>query len=699
MYNIKNTRGGIGMTIASYFKKVSGFKKGSDTSANEEQERIEAVRKNWQKLRYASEEIKNNRDIILEAVQQNGRALQYASEKLQNDRELVRAAVQNDVWALSCASKKLRNDHDFILEMVQQNANALLYASEKMKNKRDIVLAAIQKSWRSLEFASENMTNNPDIVMAAIQKSGWALEFASVNMKNNPDIVLAAVQKDGRALYHASVERKNDYAIVMAAVRQKGWALSDASEELKNNFVIVLEAVKQDAWALQFASEELRNNRHIVLAAVRHNGLALQFASEELRNDPDIVLAAMRQNGKAVKNASEELRNDCYFGLKAVRQDTCTLMHLSEEPRKDREIILTAVRHNGMALQYASDELRNDPAIVLTAVRKNWRAYEFASEDLKNDQNLSLIAQQEREGQSSRKTQALNFLWLNLDLPAKPDPVDGSIRLPLPEEYIQNVRDAGKRHPQADIHLWVDSRRLTARQWTYLEAVVEDEMPNVHVKDLCSIPQYRDEELYSRAETKKDWRVGYSGVVWLQVDAAKILISLQGDYDQRFFADLDHAHLDIESDSVQKMLSEQGMLIGATSAEENSSIENQLWGFDRSREQFFKDYYAEGLKMSYQGHLAYGALYPRVNREINEFEHITTDKICFPIGSIGLDHAQQPDEEWSPDYKSRTRIPDSELAVVFRERSKRANAVNENAPAASTQPKRAQASRPAAACA
>ncbi len=207
-------------------------------------------------------------------------------------------------------------------------------------------------------------------------------------------------------------------------------------------------------------------------------------------------------------------------------------------------------------------------------------------------------------------------------------------------------------------------------------------MPNVHVKDLCSIPAYADEELYSRAETEKDWRSGYQGVVWLQVDAAKILISLQGDYDQSFFADLDHAHLDIESDSVQNMLSDHGLLIGSSSEYYNDSIENQLWGFDRSRRKFFEDYYAEAMRISYKGHIAYEALHPIVSRELNNFEHTETTEICFPIGSIGMGHAQQPDEEWSPEYKGRSIVTGSELTAIFSARSQKQLAANDAAPTA-----------------
>ncbi len=253
----------------------------------------------------------------------------------------------------------------------------------------------------------------------------------------------------------------------------------------------------------------------------------------------------------------------------------------------------------------------------------------------------------ETDESAKDKSKVLNFLWLNLDLPAPPDPEDGSIRQPLPEEYIGNVRAAGKAHPAAEIDLWVDSKRLTERQMVYLKYAVENGMENVHLKDLRTIPEYSNEELYDRPETNPNWRSGYSGVIWLQVDSAKILISLQGKFDQHFFADMDHYHLDIESKRVQKMIGQHGLMIGSSDAT-YVSIENQLWGFNETRRKFFEEYYATALENAYNGWNGFGPLCDKVYGELTGGKGgIRLKDICLRIGSKGMAHAVQPGHEWS----------------------------------------------------
>ena len=56
-------------------------------------------------LRFASADLKADREIVLAAITRHGNHLCYASEDLKADREIVLAAVTNDGYALHYASK------------------------------------------------------------------------------------------------------------------------------------------------------------------------------------------------------------------------------------------------------------------------------------------------------------------------------------------------------------------------------------------------------------------------------------------------------------------------------------------------------------------------------------------------------------------------------------------------------------------
>lgn len=72
-----------------------------------------AVAQKGGKLYYASDELRNDKEFVMAAVAQNGRALEWVSKELKKDKEVVLAAViQHGRAALKYASEELENDRD-----------------------------------------------------------------------------------------------------------------------------------------------------------------------------------------------------------------------------------------------------------------------------------------------------------------------------------------------------------------------------------------------------------------------------------------------------------------------------------------------------------------------------------------------------------------------------------------------------------
>jgi hypothetical protein len=82
------------------------------------------------------------------AVKHDGYALQFASEDLKNDRELVLAAVNRSSQALSFSSERLRNDREVVLAAVSKQGNEMRYASEELKNDNEILIVAVANGWK-----------------------------------------------------------------------------------------------------------------------------------------------------------------------------------------------------------------------------------------------------------------------------------------------------------------------------------------------------------------------------------------------------------------------------------------------------------------------------------------------------------------------------------------------------------------------
>ena len=183
----------------------------------------------------------SNLDEMLEIVKKNGLNLKYASEELKNNKQVVLAAINQSPWAFKYASEALQQDYNIAFLTVSLDSVLLKDMSKELKNNRDIVLAAINsvdnvKSAYSVRFASDELKNDKEIILSAISKNVYVLQFASINLRDDTDIILAAIEQDPY------------------------YALKLASNNIRKNKDIVLAALKKDKDSFEYASEEFTNN-------------------------------------------------------------------------------------------------------------------------------------------------------------------------------------------------------------------------------------------------------------------------------------------------------------------------------------------------------------------------------------------------------------------------------------------------------
>ena len=119
-----------------------------------------------------------------------------------------------------------------------------------------------------------------------------------------------------------------------------------------------------------------------------------------------------------------------------------------------------------------------------------------------------------------------------------------------------------KRNPNVDVKLWVDSKRMTNTQMKWVRNTVgECSSHNMSLLDLRTIPEYNNHYFYNQPDNSPNWRLDKHSLIWRQVDAARILACLQGDYDQVFYSDADITNLRVDSDEVQGRLTRHGIIL------------------------------------------------------------------------------------------------------------------------------------------
>jgi hypothetical protein len=227
--------------------------------------------------------------------------------------------------------------------------------------------------------------------------------------------------------------------------------------------------------------------------------------------------------------------------------------------------------------------------------------------------------------------------------------------LPMPANYIEAVCRASRNNPHADVHLWMDFERLNADQIAYMRQRFQEQgSPNLELKNLRDIPAYSSENLFNQNNASFTWRAELKhDVIWRQVDAAKILICLQGDqYEQTFFADLDFAAIEIKDPFLQNTMQKYGLLVRGTIdlEAETAFLENQAWGFVSARKPLFAEIYRQTLTDAYEGFNGYSAFVKNINA--------VTDRECINIRNLiyfgfhDQTEAHHPEHPFDPSERS-----------------------------------------------
>lgn len=240
-----------------------------------------------------------DKEVLLQSLKRNPFALELASDELKDDFEVVMCAVCGSGDVLEYASQNMRANREVVLAAVGCSKQALEFASAELRADRDLVLAAVLSHGIALKFASRELQADFDVVKAAVScKGSDALEFAASALQSDSDLRELAkiidIQADPTRLPECSDDLIGEF------LARNGLLLEHAKPACQGDYNLVLTAVQQNASALQYASVSLKADRSLVLEAVRMRGEALEFADSALQNDLQVCCTAVRQNVMAL---------------------------------------------------------------------------------------------------------------------------------------------------------------------------------------------------------------------------------------------------------------------------------------------------------------------------------------------------------------------------------------------------------------
>lgn len=172
-------------------------------------------------IRYISNDLLHDDDVILSCIQNNGVTIKFAPEKYLNDKNFICLALSNNRDVLKFIPSHFNNDRDIFLAAsrnndVHQYTSVFKYIPEQFQNDREIVLGFC-KVESCLRLVPIIFRDDKEIVLASVSRDGETLSFASERLKDDKDVVLATIKNSPFAIERATSRLCNDPEFLLEA--------------------------------------------------------------------------------------------------------------------------------------------------------------------------------------------------------------------------------------------------------------------------------------------------------------------------------------------------------------------------------------------------------------------------------------------------------------------------------------------------
>jgi hypothetical protein len=396
-----------------------------------------AVKLDGSILKFASESVRNKKEIVLAAIKDHCWAIRYTSDDLKQDKDIVFASVRgnSDLYTNHLIfPEALKSDIEFLEKIISVNANNIVFIPEKHKNSSNLYLLAIRNDSSILDRLNRRIDRLPGYIEEEFNKKINDIDFCYEAVLQKPstyNYLPDSIKKNKlfitKLLENINQVEKNYYgsiddlinSILSTHAYNKEILLKVLDLANHDNFLsarifkklpiellsdndFMIEAIKRNGLILEFASNQLLNNPELVLEAVEninktkgefHVDSPLKFASDSIKNTYNIVLEAVKRDGTVIKYASKELQLNQDILLEAVKNGS-GLYDFLRLPKtlQTRENLLITIRAGFGLINLLPIEFNRDVEIISEIVKKNGQELRSLLPEFQNNFDIVLAA-------------------------------------------------------------------------------------------------------------------------------------------------------------------------------------------------------------------------------------------------------------------------------------------------------------------
>lgn len=196
--------------------------------------------------------------------------LKYCSKELKDDIDIVKEAVFFDPISFKFASKNLKKNKDLFLEAVKSGLETIKFIDKKLKDDIDVVKEIIKNSPWNIKFLSKKLRENEDMMLFALSRehlnSNPCYVFISDKLKNDKNFIKKALSVNATYVYeYINEEFKNDEDLCFEALKFNTHLLFDFPQSIQKNKNFIKKAVFYYPMVLEIVDKEVQSKELYLL--------------------------------------------------------------------------------------------------------------------------------------------------------------------------------------------------------------------------------------------------------------------------------------------------------------------------------------------------------------------------------------------------------------------------------------------------
>ena len=195
-------------------------------------------------IRFISKELLNNENFMEKAVKvkmpENLLIMAFASEEIRNNKEIMISAIYTNSENLKYAPESIQNNEKIVLEALDEMPGIIKYISSRLINSKNFILKALKISKFVFDYIDDKLQLDEDIIREYLSGIKWLDEYDEYidyngrfcvefnkegrfdNIKNKK-MVMETVKKNPVAIFCASEEFRRDEDVVSSMVGGICW--------------------------------------------------------------------------------------------------------------------------------------------------------------------------------------------------------------------------------------------------------------------------------------------------------------------------------------------------------------------------------------------------------------------------------------------------------------------------------------------